>query len=67
MTVVDLIDDEKALATKQAVLDEHNDLIPSLSVRILALDFTCMVSMPTVSNRDQSDCLESHLTNTTAP
>ena len=68
LTVIDLTDDEEALATEQAVLDEHDDLVASLTVRILALDSARTVSTPTVSDRDlllrRCDRLESRLTDT---
>lgn len=68
LTVIDLTDDEEALATEQAVLDEHDDLVASLTVRILALDSARTVSTPTVSDRElllrRCDRLDSRLTDT---
>ena len=37
MTLIDLLDGEETLTTEQAALDEHDDLVTTLTVRILAL------------------------------
>ena len=37
VTVIDLIDDDDTLITEQALLDEHDDLVASVTVRIMTL------------------------------
>ena len=37
VTVIDLIDDDDTLITEQALLDEHDDLVASLTVCIMTL------------------------------
>ena len=37
LSLIDLIDDEETLTSEQATLDEHDDLVAALTVRILAL------------------------------
>lgn len=69
LTVIDLTDDEEALIAEQAVLDDHDDVVASLTVRILALvDSTRPASATTVSGRDlllrRCDRLESRLGDT---
>ena len=58
----------KPLAIEQAVLDEHNNLVPSLTLRILALDSAHTVSTPTVRDHDlllrRCDHLKFRLTDT---
>ena len=68
LTLIDLIDDDEILITEQATLDEHDDLVAALTVRIMALaDFTT-TSTKEVSAREflvrRCDRLESRLTET---
>ena len=68
-TIIDLLDDNETLATEQALLDEHDDIVASLTVRIMALaDSTNTTSTTKVSESEllsrRCDCLETRLTGT---
>ena len=66
LTIVDLTDDKGTLSTEQLVLDKHDNIVTSLTVRILALvEATRPVLAATVTERDLLLCrcyrFESHL------
>ena len=53
LTLIDLIDDDETLIAEQDTLDEHDDLVASLTVRIMALaDATNPTSSREVSPRE---------------
>ena len=70
LTLIDLIDDDEVLITEQATLDEHDDLVASLTVRIMALADSAHrgASSKTVSKHEllvrRCDHFESRLTET---
>ena len=71
LSLIDLEDDEEVLTSEQATLDEHDDLVATLTVRILALADTVTRSSPReVSAREllarRCKRLESHLSETDA-
>ena len=66
LTIVDLTADEGTLSTEQLVLDKHDDIVVSLTIRTLALmEAPRLVLAATVTERDlllrRCDRLESHL------
>ena len=67
LTLIDLIDD-KTLITEHATLDEHDDLVTALTVRIMTLADSTTTSTKEVSAREfpvhRCDRLESSLTET---
>lgn len=69
LTLIDLIDDDETLIAEQGTLDEHDDLVASLTVRIMALaDATNPTSSREVSPREllarRCSRLESRLSET---
>ena len=70
LTLIDLIDEEEILIAEQATLDEHDDLVASLTVRIMTLADSASrsSSTTTISERDllmrRCDRLETRLTET---
>ena len=68
LTLIDLTDDDEILITEQSTLDEHDDLVAALTVRIMALADSTTTSTREVSAREflvrRCDRLESRLTET---
>ena len=68
LTLIDLIEDEDALFDEQATLDDHDDQVASLTVRILALTDVTNPTTREVSAREvltrRCDRLESRFTET---
>lgn len=68
LTLVELTEDDDALIAEQATLDEHDDLVAALTVRIMTLADSTTTSTKAVSAREflvrRCERLESRLTET---